>query len=310
MPPSRLQPPGLRGGSSASGRSTASASDSAYISNTSCGDRDSVLGPAGESASSEGCFGAQQPRHHGRRHSLGPEFGGLASPLEPSSPQHSAMPPRPESDLAGLRAVIVDDNVMNIKVASAVLKRCGVAVLGTACNGQEALDQLRELEAAGEELDVVFMDMEARTSYTGCSRSVMLRVVDLERSVCHCLPATSCELCNDIWSDDFPTPAPPLSRLPESLSACPQMPVMDGLTAIREQRRREAVEGARPVHIIALTANSSQGHRDEAVSAGADGFLTKPIWPEAMRAMLEPIKAHLMRPGPKAEAPAGMAQAQ
>lgn len=56
---------------------------------------------------------------------------------------------------------------------------------------------------------------------------------------------------------------------------------MCGLTAIRELRRREALAGARtPLHVIALTANSSQEHKGEATAAGASGFLSKPIWPE------------------------------
>ena len=56
-----------------------------------------------------------------------------------------------------------------------------------------------------------------------------------------------------------------------------QMPVMDGLTAIRAIRAREAAEGRAPVPIVTLTANALPEHRRASEQAGADGFLTKPI---------------------------------
>jgi PAS domain S-box-containing protein len=56
-----------------------------------------------------------------------------------------------------------------------------------------------------------------------------------------------------------------------------QMPVMDGLTAIRLIRAREAVGGAASVPICVLTANAMPTHREEAEVAGADAFLTKPV---------------------------------
>ncbi|MGA0602465.1 ATP-binding protein [Caulobacter sp. KR2-114] len=56
-----------------------------------------------------------------------------------------------------------------------------------------------------------------------------------------------------------------------------QMPVMDGLTAIRAIRAREAVEGRGPVTILALTANAMPEDVAATRAAGADGHLTKPI---------------------------------
>jgi signal transduction histidine kinase/AmiR/NasT family two-component response regulator len=56
-----------------------------------------------------------------------------------------------------------------------------------------------------------------------------------------------------------------------------QMPVMDGVTATREIRGREAEIGRRATPIIALTANA-MGHQAEAYrAAGMNGLVAKPI---------------------------------
>ena len=56
-----------------------------------------------------------------------------------------------------------------------------------------------------------------------------------------------------------------------------QMPVMDGLTAIRLIRERERTTGARRTPILALTANAMPEHAKASAEAGADGHLSKPI---------------------------------
>ncbi|HZC17599.1 MAG TPA: ATP-binding protein [Caulobacteraceae bacterium] len=56
-----------------------------------------------------------------------------------------------------------------------------------------------------------------------------------------------------------------------------QMPVMDGLSAVRAIREREARSGVAPVRIISLTANAMPEHVEASRLAGADGHLTKPI---------------------------------
>jgi len=61
-----------------------------------------------------------------------------------------------------------------------------------------------------------------------------------------------------------------------------QMPVVDGLTAIRQIRAREAAGGHRRVVIHALTANAMPEHAQASRAAGADGHLTKPITAEAL----------------------------
>ncbi len=56
-----------------------------------------------------------------------------------------------------------------------------------------------------------------------------------------------------------------------------QMPVMDGLTAIRAIRAREKARGRRAVPILALSANALPEHFRASAAAGAGGHLTKPI---------------------------------
>jgi PAS domain S-box-containing protein len=61
-----------------------------------------------------------------------------------------------------------------------------------------------------------------------------------------------------------------------------QMPVMDGLTAIRAIRAQEAAEQRPYTPIYTLTANAMAEHAEAAREAGADAHLTKPISAETL----------------------------
>ncbi len=54
-----------------------------------------------------------------------------------------------------------------------------------------------------------------------------------------------------------------------------EMPVMDGLTATRSVRAREAKQGGH-VPIIAMTAYAMKGDRERCLEAGMDGYVSKP----------------------------------
>ncbi|RYE64797.1 MAG: response regulator [Oxalobacteraceae bacterium] len=74
-----------------------------------------------------------------------------------------------------------------------------------------------------------------------------------------------------------------------------QMPVMDGLSAVRAIRLSEASSGRSRTPIIMLTANASAAHIQAGAAAGADGHLTKPITPGAL---FDTIGAALAERGP------------
>ncbi|HTK34497.1 MAG TPA: response regulator [Caulobacteraceae bacterium] len=66
-----------------------------------------------------------------------------------------------------------------------------------------------------------------------------------------------------------------------------QMPVMDGLTAIRAIRAFEVERGGRrtPVHVV--TTNALPEHFRQSIAAGADGHITKPVAaPELLTAVM------------------------
>jgi PAS domain S-box-containing protein len=83
-----------------------------------------------------------------------------------------------------------------------------------------------------------------------------------------------------------------------------QMPEMDGLQAARWITQRRGSSG-RP-RIIAMTANVMPGDREAYLAAGMDGYVAKPIDPEALAAALLEMAAP---PGRRRAAPANDADA-
>ena len=74
-----------------------------------------------------------------------------------------------------------------------------------------------------------------------------------------------------------------------------QMPVMDGLSAVREIRRLERGRGGARSPIIMLTANAGEEHVTASRSAGADLHIEKPITAAALFAALNEVLAQAQR---------------
>jgi signal transduction histidine kinase/CheY-like chemotaxis protein len=82
-----------------------------------------------------------------------------------------------------------------------------------------------------------------------------------------------------------------------------QMPVLDGLGAIREIRRREREGGLPATPILALTAHAMAEHIERSLEAGANGHLVKPLRrdkliaaiDQATQAQLSPAGAERVR---------------
>jgi len=64
-----------------------------------------------------------------------------------------------------------------------------------------------------------------------------------------------------------------------------QMPVMDGLSATREIRRRTGMRARTPV--VALTASAMTGDLERCLDAGMDGLLAKPLETIRLQEVLE-----------------------
>jgi Response regulators consisting of a CheY-like receiver domain and a winged-helix DNA-binding domain len=67
-----------------------------------------------------------------------------------------------------------------------------------------------------------------------------------------------------------------------------QMPEMGGLEAAEEVRKSEAMTGGH-VPIVALTAHAMIGDREICMDAGMDGYLTKPINPKELFALIDSL---------------------
>jgi CheY-like chemotaxis protein len=65
------------------------------------------------------------------------------------------------------------------------------------------------------------------------------------------------------------------------------MPVMDGIDAIQLIRKHEEDIGAPQLPIMVLSADGQDQTRNAVIAHGANGFVTKPLDPDALIAAVE-----------------------
>jgi PAS domain S-box-containing protein len=73
-----------------------------------------------------------------------------------------------------------------------------------------------------------------------------------------------------------------------------EMPVMNGLEATAKIRTHEQTVGTR-IPIIAMTAHAMVGDKERCLTAGMDGYVTKPLRPDELFTILESIVVHVHR---------------
>jgi len=74
-----------------------------------------------------------------------------------------------------------------------------------------------------------------------------------------------------------------------------EMPELDGISAAKQIRARESETGER-VPIFAMTAHAIPGFREQCAAAGMDGYITKPVQVEELRAALDTARARSVAP--------------
>jgi len=78
-----------------------------------------------------------------------------------------------------------------------------------------------------------------------------------------------------------------------------QMPEMDGFETTSHIRRAEAESGGH-VPIVAMTAHAMKGDRERCLQAGMDGYVSKPVQPAELFALLDRLAPQAARVGPAA----------
>jgi PAS domain S-box-containing protein len=140
-----------------------------------------------------------------------------------------------------LRILLAEDNVVNQKVASRLLGKLGYRI-DMASNGLEAIEAI-----ARQTYDVVFMDVQM-PEMDGLDASRQIRIIEAAKANSKYINGDGSE-SQHADAVDFSVYS---SVLPSHFLA-------------------------KPVRIIAMTANAMQGVRELCLSAGMDDYITKPI---------------------------------
>ncbi len=165
------------------------------------------------------------------------------------------------------RVLLVDDNAINLKLLVVFARRQGLSY-SEAMNGLEAFEKFKSRATA-------ILEASASASASASAPTPGLG-----------LTSASALALNPL----LPPPPPPLLRTVTAPAATGtrtrpfdvvlidiSMPVMDGLEATRRIRQLEAERGLPRSTIVALTGLASAQDQRDAVDAGVDMYLVKPV---------------------------------
>jgi PAS domain S-box-containing protein len=148
-------------------------------------------------------------------------------------------------------------------------------------NIQSSPNQTQPYARTNAELDPTQRPMSPSTAGPESSGQLYLRVLvvddrrDIRFLTSHFLTTTGCEVCtaeNGQEAIDKVAEASANDMPYDAILMDVQMPVLDGLTAVKTLRDRGIL-----VPVIALTANAMEADREACLAAGYTDFLTKPI---------------------------------
>jgi CheY-like chemotaxis protein len=107
--------------------------------------------------------------------------------------------------------------------------------------------------------------------------NLLVAKMQIEKLGHHVVTATNGQEAINTW----------LSEEPEMILMDIQMPVMDGMEATREIRRRMNNHGAKTLGIVALTADAEPTTKKEALSSGMNDVLVKPTTIEQLDLIIQ-----------------------
>ena len=165
---------------------------------------------------------------------------------------------REQSDGEARKTIlIVDDNLVNLKILETYMKRRGY-VYATAVNGLQAVDTYKK---AASELEHVPADSGIEEDY--------LNQATIRASRARPGPFAFVLMDSKSFAKG--------DAIENELILIVNMPIMDGLAATRHIRAYERESAIASAHIIALTGLTSAEAQQEAYGSGVDLFLSKPV---------------------------------